>query len=48
MFSVTLESIEYIEAGKLRPLAVTTASRLPDVPAKGNRMGRLSRMKLRS
>jgi tripartite-type tricarboxylate transporter receptor subunit TctC len=35
IFSSTPESIEYIRAGKLRPLAVTTATRsavLPDVP----------------
>ena len=29
MFSTTTESLEYIRAGKLRPLAVTTASALP-------------------
>jgi tripartite-type tricarboxylate transporter receptor subunit TctC len=36
IFSPVSESIEHIKAGKLRPLAVTTASRLnvlPDVPA---------------
>jgi tripartite-type tricarboxylate transporter receptor subunit TctC len=35
MFDVVASSIEYIKAGKLRPLAVTTAARLemlPDVP----------------
>jgi tripartite-type tricarboxylate transporter receptor subunit TctC len=35
MFDVMSESIEYIRAGRLRPLAVTTATRfaaLPDVP----------------
>ena len=36
MFGTTPASIEYIRAGKLRPLAVTTATRwdgLPDIPA---------------
>jgi tripartite-type tricarboxylate transporter receptor subunit TctC len=35
MFDVMSESIEYIRAGRLRPLAVTTASRseaLPNIP----------------
>jgi tripartite-type tricarboxylate transporter receptor subunit TctC len=35
MFDVVMESIEYIRAGRLRPLAVTTATRfegLPDIP----------------
>jgi tripartite-type tricarboxylate transporter receptor subunit TctC len=35
MFDIMSESIEYIRAGRLRPLAVTTATRfpaLPDVP----------------
>jgi tripartite-type tricarboxylate transporter receptor subunit TctC len=32
MFSTTTESLEYIRAGKLRPLAVTTASRFPAMP----------------
>jgi tripartite-type tricarboxylate transporter receptor subunit TctC len=35
-FGTTASSIEYIRSGKLRPLAVTTATRapvLPDVPA---------------
>ncbi len=35
MFSVTISTIEYIKAGKLRALAVTTATRseaLPDMP----------------
>jgi tripartite-type tricarboxylate transporter receptor subunit TctC len=35
MFDIMLEAIEHIRAGKLRPLAVTTATRaplLPDVP----------------
>jgi tripartite-type tricarboxylate transporter receptor subunit TctC len=35
IFAPLSESIEYVKAGKLRPLAVTTASRLgvlPDVP----------------
>ena len=35
-FGTTAASIEYIRAGKLRPLAVTTATRLavlPDIPA---------------
>jgi tripartite-type tricarboxylate transporter receptor subunit TctC len=35
-FGTTASSIEYIRAGKLRPLAVTTATRLavlPDIPA---------------
>ena len=38
MFDPTLASIEYIRAGKLRALAVTTATRsevLPDVPTMG-------------
>ena len=38
MFDVTTSSIEYIKAGKLRALAVTTATRaeaLPDVPTVG-------------
>jgi tripartite-type tricarboxylate transporter receptor subunit TctC len=38
IFSVMPETIEYIRAGKLRALAVTTASRsesLPDVPSVG-------------
>jgi tripartite-type tricarboxylate transporter receptor subunit TctC len=38
MFSVITDSIEYIRAGKLRALAVTTASRseaLPDIPTVG-------------
>jgi tripartite-type tricarboxylate transporter receptor subunit TctC len=38
MFDVLSESIEYIRAGKLRPLAVTTATRaevLPDIPTIG-------------
>ena len=38
MFSVITDSIEYIRAGKLRALAVTTASRseaLPDIPTMG-------------
>ena len=39
MFDVMLESIAYIRAGKLRPLAVTTATRseaLPDIPTVSN------------
>ena len=35
VFDTTLASIEYIRAGRLRPLAVTTATRLealPDIP----------------
>jgi tripartite-type tricarboxylate transporter receptor subunit TctC len=32
MFSTTTESLEYIRAGQLRPLAVTTASRFPAMP----------------
>jgi tripartite-type tricarboxylate transporter receptor subunit TctC len=32
MFSTTTESLEYIRAGKLRPLAVTTATRFPTMP----------------
>jgi tripartite-type tricarboxylate transporter receptor subunit TctC len=39
IFSPLPESIEHIKAGKLRPLAVTTASRLdvlPDVPTVGD------------
>ena len=38
MFVTTSASIEYIKAGKLRPLAVTTAARseaLPDIPTVG-------------
>jgi tripartite-type tricarboxylate transporter receptor subunit TctC len=38
MFATMPSSIEYIRAGKLRPLAVTTATRseqLPDIPAVG-------------
>ena len=38
MFDVMAESIEYIRAGKLRALAVTTATRspaVPDVPTAG-------------
>jgi tripartite-type tricarboxylate transporter receptor subunit TctC len=38
MFDVLATSIEYIKAGKLRPLAVTTATRfaaLPDIPTVG-------------
>ena len=38
MFDILLSSIEFIRAGKLRPLAVTTATRsevLPDVPTVG-------------
>jgi tripartite-type tricarboxylate transporter receptor subunit TctC len=38
LFSVVAEAIEHIKAGKLRPLAVTTATRLdvlPNVPAVG-------------
>jgi tripartite-type tricarboxylate transporter receptor subunit TctC len=37
-FANTVASIEYIRAGKLRPLAVTTATRseaLPDIPTVG-------------
>jgi tripartite-type tricarboxylate transporter receptor subunit TctC len=39
MFDVMLEAIQHIRAGKLRPLAVTTATRaplLPEVPAMGD------------
>jgi tripartite-type tricarboxylate transporter receptor subunit TctC len=39
MFDVVASSIEYIRAGKLRPLGVTTAKRskvLPDVPPIGD------------
>jgi len=39
MFGVLASSIEYIRAGKLRPLAVTTATRaaaLPDLPTVGD------------
>jgi tripartite-type tricarboxylate transporter receptor subunit TctC len=39
VFDTTLASIEYIRAGRLRPLAVTTATRfeaLPDVPTVGD------------
>ena len=39
IFSPVSESIEHIKAGKLRPLAVTTATRsevLPDVPTLGD------------
>ena len=39
MFPGTTASIEYIRAGKLRPLAVTTAMRsevLPDIPTVGD------------
>ena len=39
MFDITPSSIEYIRAGKLRALAVTTATRsdaLPDVPTVGD------------
>jgi tripartite-type tricarboxylate transporter receptor subunit TctC len=39
MFDVLTESIEYIRAGRLRPLAVTTAVRsdaLPDLPTVGD------------
>jgi len=39
IFSVVTESIEHIRANKLRPLAVTTATRwegLPDIPTVGN------------
>jgi tripartite-type tricarboxylate transporter receptor subunit TctC len=32
MFDTTPTSIEYIRAGKLRPLAVTTATRFPELP----------------
>jgi tripartite-type tricarboxylate transporter receptor subunit TctC len=32
MFDILSESIEYIRAGKLRPLAVTTATRVPALP----------------
>jgi tripartite-type tricarboxylate transporter receptor subunit TctC len=32
MFDLVLESIEHIRAGKLRPLAVTTATRVPLLP----------------
>ena len=38
MFDVLATSIEYIRAGRLRPLAVTTATRfegLPDIPTVG-------------
>ena len=38
MFDVTPSSIEHIRAGKLRALAVTTATRseaLPDIPTVG-------------
>jgi tripartite-type tricarboxylate transporter receptor subunit TctC len=38
MFAATVVSIEYIRAGRLRPLAVTTATRsdaLPDIPTVG-------------
>jgi tripartite-type tricarboxylate transporter receptor subunit TctC len=38
MFSVMADSIEYVRAGKLRALAVTTATRsevLPDIPTVG-------------
>jgi tripartite-type tricarboxylate transporter receptor subunit TctC len=38
MFDVLATSIEYIKAGRLRPLAVTTATRfeaLPDIPTVG-------------
>ena len=39
MFATTVSSIEYIRAGKLRALAVTTATRseaLPDIPTVGD------------
>ena len=39
MFAATVSSIEYIRAGKLRALAVTTATRseaLPDIPTVGD------------
>jgi tripartite-type tricarboxylate transporter receptor subunit TctC len=39
VFDTTLASIEYIRAGRLRPLAVTTATRLealPDIPTVGD------------
>jgi tripartite-type tricarboxylate transporter receptor subunit TctC len=39
MFDTTPASIEYIRAGRLRPLAVTTATRsevLPDIPTVGD------------
>jgi tripartite-type tricarboxylate transporter receptor subunit TctC len=39
MFDIIVSSIEYIRAGKLRPLGVTTAARLdvlPDVPSIGD------------
>ena len=32
MFDVTVSSIEFIKAGKLRPLAVTTTMRLSELP----------------
>jgi len=38
MFATTISSIEYIRAGRLRALAVTTATRsdaLPDIPTVG-------------
>jgi tripartite-type tricarboxylate transporter receptor subunit TctC len=41
MFDILLSSIEFIRAGKLRPLAVTTATRsevLPNVPTVGDFM----------
>jgi tripartite-type tricarboxylate transporter receptor subunit TctC len=41
MFAATVVSIEYIRAGRLRPLAVTTATRsdaLPDIPTVGEFM----------
>jgi tripartite-type tricarboxylate transporter receptor subunit TctC len=39
VFDTTLASIQYIRAGRLRPLAVTTATRLealPDIPTVGD------------
>src|SRR3954463_13835722 len=32
MFAITVASIEHIKTGKLRALAVTTATRMPDLP----------------
>ena len=46
LFVSTAASIEHIRSGKLRPLAVTTATRsegLPDVPTRGRVRARATR-----
>src|SRR2546430_17521109 len=51
MFPTTVSSIEYIKTGRLRALAVTTATRsdaLPDIPTVGEVVAGLARGALRA